>query len=79
MQLHLQAALCWWSEVSPYGGWGSTLALAFVLLVAGVKAVWEDVKRHQEDRETNNSATRVLQSDGAHACRRVKATVRVRA
>ena len=54
--------------MSPYGGWGSTLALVFVLLVAGIKAVWEDVKRHNEDRETNNSVARVLQPDGARVC-----------
>lgn len=50
--------------MSPYGGLGSTAALVFVLLVAGVKAVWEDVKRHQEDRETNKSITEVMQPDG---------------
>ena len=59
-----QAALSWWSEVSPYSGWGSTLALLFVLVVAGIKALWEDRKRHQEDRETNNSVTHVMQPDG---------------
>ncbi len=59
-----QAALSWWSEVSPYSGWGSTLALLFVLVVAGIKALWEDRKRHQEDRETNNSITHVMQPDG---------------
>ncbi len=62
--LLLQAALSWWSEVSPYSGWGSTLALLFVLVVAGIKALWEDRKRHQEDRETNNSITHVMQPDG---------------
>lgn len=36
----------------------------FVLLVAGVKAVYEDFKRHAEDKETNNSVTHVMQPDG---------------
>ena len=54
--------------MSPYGGLGSTAALVFVLLVAGVKAVWEDVKRHQEDRETNKSTTHVMQPDGEAPC-----------
>ena len=62
-----QAGLTWWSVVSPYGGLGSTAALVFVLLVAGVKAAWEDVKRHQEDRETNKSITHVMQPDGEAA------------
>lgn len=60
-----QACLAWWSTVSPYGGFGSTAALVFVLLVAGVKAVYEDVKRHHEDNETNKSTAHVLQGDGA--------------
>jgi DNA-directed RNA polymerase beta' subunit len=47
-----------------YGGFGSTAALVFVLLVAGVKAVYEDFKRHNEDKETNNSVTHVMQPDG---------------
>ena len=50
--------------MSPYGGFGSTAALVFVLLVAGVKAVYEDFKRHNEDKETNNSVTHVMQPDG---------------
>ena len=36
--LDMQACLAWWSTVSPYGGFGSTAALVFVLLVAGIKA-----------------------------------------
>lgn len=59
-----QAGLAWWSTVSPYGGFGSTAALVFVLLVAAVKAVYEDIKRHNEDSETNNSIAHVLQPDG---------------
>ena len=50
--------------MSPFGGTGSTLALAFVLIVAGIKAVWEDVKRHQEDVKTNKSKTHIVNADG---------------
>lgn len=60
----IQACLAWWSTVSPYGGFGSTAALVFVLLVAAVKSIYEDVKRHHEDSETNNSIAHVLQPDG---------------
>ena len=59
-----QACLSWWSIVSPFGGFGSTAAIVFVLLVAAVKALWEDAKRHQEDRRTNASHAHVLQADG---------------
>jgi len=61
----IQAGLAWWSTVSPYGGFGSTAALVFVLVVAGIKAVYEDVKRHHEDNETNKSIAHVLQGDGS--------------
>jgi hypothetical protein len=64
-RLCLQAALSWWSVVSPFGGVGSTAALVFVLLVAGVKAVWEDTKRHQEDKRMNTSITHRVNPDGA--------------
>ena len=50
--------------MSPFGGTGSTAALAFVLVVAGIKAVWEDVKRHQEDLKTNKSVAHLVNSDG---------------
>ena len=62
-----QACLSWWSTVSPFGGTGSTLALTFVLVVAGVKAVWEDVKRHQEDVKTNKSPAHLVNGDGERA------------
>jgi phospholipid-transporting ATPase len=61
----IQAGLSWWSVVSPYSGIGSTAALLFVLLVAGVKAVWEDMKRHQEDQRMNTSVTHRLTADGS--------------
>lgn len=54
--------------MSPFGGTGSTAALAFVLVVAGIKAVWEDVKRHQEDLKTNKSTAHLVKSDGNHFC-----------
>lgn len=60
----IQAGLSWWSVVSPYSGIGSTLALLFVLFVAGVKAIWEDMKRHQEDQRMNTSITHRLCPDG---------------
>ena len=60
----MQACLAWWNVVSPLGGWGSTLALAFVLIVAAIKAVWEDGKRHQEDGRTNSSVAHRYMPDG---------------
>jgi len=60
----IQAGLSWWSVVSPYSGIGATAALLFVLLVAGIKAVWEDMKRHQEDQRMNTSITHRLKADG---------------
>ena len=62
-----QACLSWWNVVSPFGGWGSTLALMFVLIVAGIKAIWEDLKRHQEDRSTNASVAHRVMPDGESA------------
>lgn len=60
----LQAGLSWWSVISPFSGYGSTAALVFVLAVAGIKAIWEDVKRHHEDKRMNTSATQRLNPDG---------------
>jgi hypothetical protein len=59
-----QAGLSWWSVISPFSGYGSTAALVFVLAVAGIKAIWEDVKRHHEDKRMNTSATQRLNPDG---------------
>ncbi len=59
-----QACLAWWNVVSPFGGFGSTAALAFVLIVAAVKAIFEDKKRHQEDHRTNKSTAHVVHADG---------------
>ena len=50
--------------VSPFGGFGSTAALAFVLIVAAVKAIFEDKKRHQEDHRTNKSTAHVVMANG---------------
>ena len=36
----------------------------FVLAVAAVKAIWEDVKRHQEDKRMNTSITHRVNADG---------------
>ncbi len=46
--------------MSPFGGWGSTLALLFVLGVAAVKALFEDIKRHQQDAVTNSSVAHLV-------------------
>lgn len=51
--------------MSPFGGFGSTAALAFVLIVAAVKAIFEDKKRHQEDHRTNKSTAHVVSANGA--------------
>lgn len=51
--------------MSPFSPYGPSAALAFVLLVAAVKAIVGDVKRHAEDRRTNNSKATVIVSDGA--------------
>lgn len=40
------------------------MALLFVLLVSGVKAIAEDLKRHNQDDVTNNSPTIVVEEDG---------------
>lgn len=50
--------------MSPFGGWGSTLAILFVLIVAAIKALLEDLKRHQEDRSTNASTAHRVNADG---------------
>ena len=63
--MRMQACLAWWTVVSPFGGWGSTLALLFVLVVAAIKAFLEDLKRHQEDRATNGSLAHRVSADGA--------------
>jgi len=61
----LQACLTYWQAISPYKPWGPTAGLAFVLLVAAVKEIVEDRKRHQADLRTNTSLTHVLQPDGS--------------
>lgn len=61
----LQAGLSWWSVISPFSGYGSTAALVFVLAVAAVKAIWEDVKRHHEDNRMNTSITHRVEPDGS--------------
>ena len=54
------AALAYWREVSPYSPLGSTLALVFVVGVALVKELAEDVKRHRADGEVDSRVTRRL-------------------
>lgn len=60
-----QAALAWWSTVSPFAPFGPTLALSFVLAVAALKAAAEDRTRAAEDRRTNGSPARVVLPDGS--------------
>lgn len=60
----IQAVLSWISVISPFSGVGSTFALVFVLLVAAIKAVVEDSKRHEEDRTLNNSVAHVVGEAG---------------
>jgi len=60
-----QAALAWWSTVSPFAPFGPTLALSFVLAVAALKAAAEDRTRAAEDRRTNASPARVVLPDGS--------------
>lgn len=55
--------------MSPFGGFGSTAALAFVLIVAAVKAIFEDKKRHQEDHRTNKSTAHVVSANGKQGFR----------
>eukprot|EP01025_Chloroclados_australasicus_P031044 TRINITY_DN3132_c0_g4_i1.p1 TRINITY_DN3132_c0_g4~~TRINITY_DN3132_c0_g4_i1.p1 ORF type:complete len:1356 (-),score=176.40 TRINITY_DN3132_c0_g4_i1:580-4509(-) len=59
-----QACLSWWEEVSPFNGYGSTMALLFVLIVGAVKSIVEDIKRHAEDHTTNNSQAHSISSHG---------------
>jgi len=60
----LQAALAWWPRVSPFNPWGSTLALAFVLLVSAVKEAAEDARKRKSDVTFNSRHARV-RCDGA--------------
>jgi hypothetical protein len=62
-QWSVQACLSWWPDVSPVSGYGSTMALVFVLAVAATKAIIEDRKRHREDHKMNNSAAIVIEKD----------------
>lgn len=60
----VQAALAYWSVVSPFSPYGPTIALVVILLVAAVKALIEDAGRHKEDVKINNGKTRVLHNNG---------------
>ena len=64
MKLCAQAALAYWSVVSPFSPYGPTIALVVILVVAAIKALIEDAARHREDVKTNNGHTRLLHSDG---------------
>lgn len=52
--------MSFWDEISPFSPIGATLALLFVLLVSGVKAIAEDVKRHSQDNVTNTTPAVVV-------------------
>ena len=62
--LAAQAALAYWSVVSPFSPYGPTIALVVILLVAAIKALIEDAARHREDAKINHGKTRVLHRDG---------------
>ena len=53
------------SQVSPFDPWGSTIALAFVLVVCATSELWQDAKRHRGDWVTNSRRTRVMAANGA--------------
>ena len=61
----VQAALTYWTVISPFNPAGMTAALLFVLLVAGIKEVIEDIKRYKEDLTTNNDTCTVVLQDGS--------------
>ena len=61
---HAQAALAYWSVVSPFSPYGPTIALVVILLVAAIKALIEDAGRHREDVKINNGKARILQNNG---------------
>jgi len=56
----VQTCLSWWEVVSPFGGIGFTMALLFVLAVAGIKEIIEDKKRHEFDKITNSTVAHVV-------------------
>ena len=60
----VQACLCYWTAVSPFAPWGSTMALVFVVVVAAIKEIIEDRKRQQEDKATNGRITYRMRADG---------------
>lgn len=64
MYFLVQMILSWIPIISPFGGTGSTAALLFVVIVSGITAIIEDVKRYNEDRATNRSVAHVVQPDG---------------
>ncbi len=64
MYFLVQMILSWIPVISPFGGVGSTAALLFVVIVSGITAIMEDVKRYNEDRATNRSIAHVVQHDG---------------
>ncbi|KAK9828339.1 hypothetical protein WJX74_009865 [Apatococcus lobatus] len=59
-----QAALAYWSVVSPFSPYGPTIALVVILLVAAIKALIEDAGRHREDVKINNGKARILMNNG---------------
>lgn len=48
--------------VSPTGRWNTLGPLLFVLAVTAVKEAYEDIKRHRQDVQVNNSQTEVLRN-----------------
>lgn len=59
-----QAVLAALPKISPFSPVGPTMALTFVVLVAAIKAIIEDIRRHKEDNRMNNSAAYVVNQNG---------------
>ncbi|XP_073710482.1 phospholipid-transporting ATPase IA isoform X6 [Misgurnus anguillicaudatus] len=49
-------------DVSPTGRWTTLVPLLFILLVAAVKEIIEDLKRHKTDNVVNKKETQVLRN-----------------
>jgi hypothetical protein len=47
-------------NISPFSPVGPIMALTFVVLVAAIKAIIEDIRRHKEDKRMNNNAAFVV-------------------
>eukprot|EP01117_Protostelium_nocturnum_P008732 TRINITY_DN3129_c2_g1_i1.p1 TRINITY_DN3129_c2_g1~~TRINITY_DN3129_c2_g1_i1.p1 ORF type:complete len:1130 (+),score=309.69 TRINITY_DN3129_c2_g1_i1:147-3536(+) len=48
--------------ISPTGRWTTLGTLSVVMALTAVKEIWEDLKRHTQDRQTNNRKTNVIRN-----------------